>query len=332
MTYEQIFANLRSKKYHPIYFLMGEESYFIDQITDFLHQNVLTEAEKGFNETVLYGRDTDIDTIITTARRFPMMASHQLVVIKEAQNIKNIEDLCSYAAHPLNSTILVVNYKYKTLDKRKKLAKLIQKNGVLFESKKIYENQIPNWISSYMKTTGHSITPQAGLLLAEYLGTDLSKITNELDKLIISLKEPSTIKPEDIERNIGISKDFNIFELQNALAERDILKANRIINYFGANSSQNPIQKTTSSLYFYFAKLLKFHFLKNKANNAVASELQINPYFVEAYKKAAKNYTPKKLVQIIGILREYDMKSKGLGNVSANSGELQKEMIFKILH
>ena len=332
MDYQDILVNLKKKIYHPVYFLMGEESYFIDQITDYISKNVLTDAEKSFNQHVLYGKDTDVNTIITHARRFPMMANHQVVVVKEAQNIKKIEELEPYIKAPLTSTILVVNYKYKTIDKRKSFAKQLAKSCVLFESKKIYENKLPAWINSYLAAHNYSIAPQAAAMLAEYLGTDLGKVSNELNKLIITLPEGTKIAPDHIEKNIGISKDYNIFELQNALSERNVLKSNQIINYFAANPSSNPITRTIASLYYYFMKILTLHFLTDKSPNAVASALQVAPFFVRSYMDAAKVYTPKKLVAIMEILREYDMKSKGFGNVSTSAGDLQKEMIYKILH
>lgn len=332
MTYEEIISNLQKKIYHPIYFLMGEETYFIDKISDYIADNVLTEAEKGFNQTVLYGKDTEPHAIIANARRFPMMANYQVIVVREAQNIKKIEDLEPYAKNPLNSTILVVNYKYKTVDKRKTFAKLIDQKGVLFESKKIYENQLPAWISTYLKNQQYSITPQAAAMISEYLGADLGKVANELDKLIISLPAGTQINPDHIERNIGISKEFNVYELQNALGERDLLKANRIINYFGANPSSNPVPVVISSLFSYFSKILNYHFLEDKSQNNVASVLQVHPFFVKTYVAAAKNYSIKKLVEIVSILREYDMKSKGFGNITASPADLQREMIYRILH
>ena len=261
-----------------------------------------------------------------------MMANHQVIIVREAQNIKKIEDLEPYAKAPLNSTILVINYKYKTLDKRKTFTKLIDQKGVLFESKKIYDNQLPAWISSYLKNHQYTIAPQAAAMIAEYLGANLGKVANELDKLIISLPAGTQITPDHIERNIGISKEFNVFELQNALGERDLLKANRIINYFGANPSSNPIPVVISALYSYFSKLLNYHFLEDKSQNNVAAALQVNPFFVKNYVAAAKNYNIRKLVEIVSILREYDMKSKGFGNVSASQADLQREMIYRILH
>ena len=332
MTFEEILGNLQKKIYHPIYFLMGEETYFIDKISDYIADNVLTEAEKGFNQTILYGKDLEPHTIMANARRFPMMANHQVIIVREAQNIKKIEELESYARNPLKSTILVINYKYKTLDKRKTFPKLLDQKGVLFEAKKIYDNQLPAWITSYLKNQQYSIAPQAAAMIAEYLGADLSKVANELDKLIISLPVGTQITPDHIEKNIGISKEFNVFELQNALGERDLLRANRIVNYFGANPSSNPIPVVISSLFSYFTKILNYHFLEDKSQNNVASALQVHPFFVKTYVAAAKNYNIRKLVEIISILREFDMKSKGFGNVSASAADLQKEMIYRILH
>ncbi len=332
MTYEEIISNLQKKIYHPVYFLMGEETYFIDKISDYISDNVLTDAEKGFNQTILYGKDLEPSAIMGNARRFPMMANHQVIIVREAQNIKKIEDLEPYVRNPLNSTILVINYKYKTLDKRKTFPKLIDQKGVLFESKKLYDNQLPVWISSYLKDQQYTVSPQASAMLAEYLGADLSKVANELDKLIISLPAGTQITPDHIEKNIGISKEFNVFELQNALGERDMLRANRIINYFGDNPSNNPVPVVISSLFSYFSKLLNYQFLEDKSQNNVASVLSVHPFFVKTYVSAAKNYPIRKLVEVVSILREYDMKSKGVGNVSATPADLQKEMIYRILH
>jgi DNA polymerase-3 subunit delta len=332
ITYEEIIGNLQKKIYHPIYFLMGEEAYFIDKISDYIADHVLSDAEKGFNQSVLYGKDLEPHVIMANARRFPMMANHQVIIVREAQNIKKIEDLESYVKNPLASTILVICYKYKTLDKRKIFTKLLDQKGILFESKKIYDNQLPNWISSYLKNLQYTISPQAAAMISEYLGSDLSKVANELDKLIISLPVGSQITPDRIEKNIGISKEFNVFELQNALGERDLLRANRIINYFGANPSSNGVPAVTASLFSYFSKLLNYHFLEDKSQNNVASVLQVHPFFVKTYVSAAKNFSIKKCVEIVSILREYDMKSKGFGNVSASPADLQREMIYRILH
>ncbi|MCF6366478.1 MAG: DNA polymerase III subunit delta [Bacteroidales bacterium] len=332
MKFEDIIKDLKNKIYKPIYFLYGEESYFIDQISDYIAEHVLDEAEKAFNQTVLYGKDSKIEDVINTAKRFPMMANHQVIIVKEAQNLKQIEKIEYYAEQPLNSTILVINYKSKNFDKRKRVYKALKKNAVIFESKKLYENQVASWINSYLKNKKYSVSPVSSKLLTDFLGTDLSKISNELDKLMISLPEGTTITPEHIEKNIGISKDFNVFELQNALGNKDVLKANRIINHFAANPKDNPMVVTIISLFGYFSKILSFHYLKDKSNNNVASVLGVHPFFVKDYIRAAGKYNVRKTVAVISILREYDMKSKGYENVSTTHGDLLKELIFKILH
>lgn len=334
MNFEQIISDLKNKIYKPIYFLSGDEPYFIDLITKYINDNVLTDAEKSFNQTVLYGKETEVHTIINTAKRFPMMANHQVVIVKEAQNIRNIEELIHYASAPLNSTLLVINYKYKTLDKRKKLYKAINEKGILFESKKLYDNEVPAWINAYLKKKNRTINPDAGALLNEFLGNDLSKIANELDKLIITLPETEyNITSTHIERNIGISKDYNNFELNKALTQKNVLKANRIINYFSHNQKDNPFTVTIGTLYHFYSKVLTYHFIKNKGDKrGVAATLKVNPYFVGDYEKAARQYNPKKAVEIISLLREYDLKSKGYNNVSTSHGELLKELVYKILH
>lgn len=333
MEFETIIQNLKKKLYHPVYLLQGEEPYFIDIITNYIEKHVLSDAEKGFNLTVFYGKDSDARTIAESALRFPMMASQQVIIVKEAQNLNNIETLASYAAKPLKSTILVLCHKYKTLDARKTLAKAIKANGIVFTSEKIYENKVPEWIEKYLSQKEYSISPQAAQILTSYLGNDLGKVANELEKLIIAVKGTNKITPEHIEQNIGLSKDFNIYELQNALGEKNIYKANQIINYFGANQTANPLQKTISNLYFYFLKLFTYHFLTDKSERNVGAELHVHPYIAKSYIAAAKKYSPTKLYEIFGILREYDMKSKGSDvSTMVNPADLQKEMIYKILH
>ncbi len=333
MEFADILQDLKKGIYQPIYLLQGEEPYYIDALSDYIEDNVLTDAEKGFNQTVFYGKDSDPVNIAESALRFPMMASKQVIVVKEAQSLSKIETLASYAEKPLASTVLVLAYKYKTVDARSKLVKAIKKNGVVFTSKKLYDNQVPGWIDGYLKEHNYTITPQAAQLLTTFLGTELGKIANELNKLVIAVKDTNKITPEHIEKNIGVSKDYNILELQNALGTKDVLKANKIINFFGANPTLNPIQKTVAGLYFYFSKLFTYHFLKDKSERSVAAELRVHPFFVREYISAAKKYSPTKLYEIMGILREYDMKSKGF-NVSTmvNTADLQKEMIYKILH
>ena len=333
MKFEEILQDLKNKIYKPIYFLMGEEPYFIDVITDFIAEHVLDEAEKSFNEVILYGKDTDIATVINTAKRFPMMANHQVVILKEAQVLQDIDKLIYYAEAPLKSTILVINYKYKKLDKRKKLYKVLDKAGAVFDSERLYEDKVPAWITAYLSEKGLSIDLKASMILTEFLGNDLGKIVNELEKLILTIPDNTkTITTDQIERNIGISKDFNNFELHKALSGKNILKANRIIYYFDKNQKNNPISMTISSLYYFFSKVLMYHFIKDKSRRNAASVLQINPFFLPDYELAARNYSAAKIVRIVGLLREYDLKSKGMGNVSSTPGDLLKELIYKILH
>ena len=332
MSYQDIIRELKNKIYKPIYFLYGEEPYFIDKISSYIADNVLSESERDFNQTILYGKDTLIDDIINGAKRYPMMANYQVIIVKEAQEIKNIEKLEFYAEKPLNSTILVINYKYGTPDKRKKFYKILEKTALVFESKKLYENQVPEWINTYLKERNYSISPVSSKLLVEFLGADLSKIANELEKLMISLPEKATITPDDIEKNIGFSKDYNNFELQNAIRDRDILKANRIIIHFGKNPKDNPVTLTIISLFMYFSKMLTYHFLQDKSKANAASVLKVNPFFVQDYAKACQAYNARKVVSVISILREYDMKAKGVNNPGISDEDLLKELIYKIMH
>jgi DNA polymerase-3 subunit delta len=333
MNYREIISTLKQKQYKPIYFLMGDEPYFIDLITQYITDNILTEAEKSFNQLILYGKDTDTPSIINTAKRFPMMASHQVVIVKEAQHLRDIDNLQYYAEKPLQSTILVINYKYKKLDKRKKLYKLINDQGIVFASDKLYEDKVAPWITAYLQQKNLKINPKAAALLVEFLGNDLGRLVNELEKLILTLpKNVDAIDSEHIEKNIGISKDYNNFELQKALIDKDVLKANRIVNYFTKNSKDNPFVVTITVLFSFFSKLLLLHNAKDKSRTGLASMLKVHPYFIPDYQKASKIYSPSRVISIISWLREYDVKSKGLGNVSTPHGELLKEMIYKILH
>lgn len=329
----QIVDEIKAGKPQPIYFLMGEEAFYIDKISDYIESNILTAEERDFNQMVLYGRDVTVDDIIANAKRFPMMAEKQVVIVKEAQDLsRNIEDLVSYAENLQPSTVLVICYKYKTLDKRKKLAKVIAKNGCLFESNKLYENQVGEWLVSYLADKGYRIEQKASLMLVEFLGTDLSKINNELEKLMLILPKGTTITPLHIEQNIGISKDFNNFELRKAIGEKQIVKANQIINYFAQNPKSNPLVMTISLLNSFFTQLLMYHGLKDKGKINVAKVLRINNFFVGEYERAARNYPMRKVAQIISILRDADLKSKGVGASSLPQSDILKEMLFKIMH
>lgn len=350
----QILTDLKRRIFKPVYFLSGEEAYYIDLISDYIEKNVLDESEQEFNQTILYGKEVDLNTIISAAKRFPMMSEYQVVIVKEAQNLKELgkggssddddddssskkssgasNALAAYLQQPQPSTILVFCYKYKTLDKRSSVYKSLQKNHVFLETKKLYDNQLPDWITNFVQEKKFKIGPKASFLLAEFLGNDLAKITNEVEKLFINLKEGDEISPEMVQDNIGMSKEFNVFELQDALAKKDILKANRIVNYFAANEKEHPAVMTLSSLYGYFSKILLYHFSPDKSKFAVAQALGVNPFFVDGYVKAAQNYNTAKLKAIFSYLKEYDLKTKGVDNSGVDNGELMKEMIFKILH
>ena len=329
----KIVNDIKSGNIKPIYFLMGEEPYYIDKLSDYIEQNVLTEDEKSFNQTILYGRDVTIEDIISTAKRYPMMAERQVVIVKEAQDLtKTIDKLESYAENPMPTTVLVFCYKYKTLDKRKKMTKLMDKSGVVYESKKLYENQVGDWIKRVLSGKSYSIEPKANAMLVEFLGTDLSKINNELEKLQIILPKGSTITAGHIEENIGFSKDFNNFELLNALGAKNQLKAFKIVQYFSDNQKANPLVVTTSTVFGFYIKILKYHGLKDRNPKNVASVLGVSPYFLKDYDLALKNYPMKKVSQIVGALRDIDVKSKGVGANALSQSDLLREMLFKIFN
>lgn len=333
-TYEEIVRDLKNRIYKPVYFLMGEESYYIDKISDYVAQNVLNETEKEFNQTVVYGADMDIATIVNTAKRYPMMSKYQVMIVKEAQNVEHLEELSYYLQKPLNSTILVICYKHGTLDRRKKLAAEVEKVGVLFESKKIKEGQIPGFITSYLKRKSVEIEPKATQMMVEFVGTDLSRMVGELKKLIITLPQgKKRITSEQIERNIGISKDYNNYELKNAIVEKDISKANRIIKYFEENPKTNPIQSTLAVLFNFFSCLMLAYYALEKSEQGIASQLGLKaPWQSREYIKAMGKYNGVKVMQIIGEIRYCDAKSKGVGNSSLSNGELLRELVYKILH
>lgn len=340
MTIETIVSDIKKRDFKPIYFLHGEESYYIDFIADLLESVVLSEAEKGFNQTVLYGKDVDMLSIISTAKRYPMMSDFQLVIVKEAQNIKfgkgdtkEADPFASYLENPLRSTVLVFCHKYGSLDKRLKIAKAIEKIGVLFESKKLYDNQVSEWAMGFVGTKGFKLDTKAGAMVAEYLGNDLSKVANELEKVMINMGDRKTITMDDIQKNVVISKEYNTFEFNTAIAKRDVLKANKIVDYFAANKKENPLVVTIGQLNTYFSKIFTYYYLADKSKSNVASALKINPYFVQEYEQAAKNYNFDKTCQVISLLREYDLKSKGVDSTgNTDEGELLKELVWKILH
>lgn len=329
----KIINDIKAGTIKPIYFLMGEEPYYIDRLTEYIEHNILSEEEKSFNQMVIYGRDTTIEEIISSAKRYPMMAERQVVLVKEAQDLsKTIDSLESYVENPQPTTVLVIAYKYKSLDKRKKIVKLLEKNGVVYESKKLYENQIGEWLKRVLQGRKLSIEPKASAMLIDFLGTDLSKIANEINKLAIILPEGSTITPAIIEENIGFSKDFNPFELRKAIGERNQFKAYQIANYFAQNQKENPNFKTIGLVFGFFSQLLQYHGLKDKNPKNVAAVLKVNPFFIKDYDVALKNYPMKKVSNIVATLRDVDVKSKGVGANALLPGDLLKEMLVKIFN
>ena len=333
MTYAQIIKELKAKKYAPIYLLHGDESYYIDKISKYIEENVLTEGEKSFNQMIMYGKDTDHKTLIDTCSRYPMMASHQVVILKEAQEMKALKELLPYLQKPVHTTILVICFKHKKFDGRTKFGKVLKQKALVFESKRLYDNQIPDWIQSYLNDKKLSISHSAAALVAEYLGENLSKVSNELDKLAINLAPGTEVNEKHIQDQIGISKEYNVFELQKALGTKNVVKSNRIINYFISNPKKNPLVVVVGTLFNFFSKVYLTHFLKNSSEREMMEKLGVrHAFFLKDYKLAARNYPYQQSQNVISILKEYDLKSKGVDRVNATDGDLMKEMIFKILH
>lgn len=335
MTYDQIIRDIDNKIYSSIYFLQGEEPYFIDSIVEKLEDNILDESMKSFNQSIIYGRDTNPEEIIDLCKRYPMMGNYQVVIVKEAQNILKIDELEPYIAKPLDTTILIIAYKNKKIDKRTAFYKAISNkniNSVVFNSEKIKEYAIPKWIESEIKQRGYTISPVALMLVSEYLGNDLGKITNEISKLVINISPGSHITEYEIEENIGISKDYNVFELQKAFVDKDALKTFRIIEFFESNPKDHPLQMISVLLNNYFLKVFRYHFIKNYDKNKIAGELGVSPYFVKDYVKAGRVFTPEKVKSIISNIRLLDLKSKGLYNNESTSYGPLKELAFSILN
>lgn len=330
---KNLYADIKSGKIAPVYLLMGEETYFIDKISEELEKNILSEDEKAFNQHVVYGKDVDMDQVVSLAKQFPMGAERQVIMVREAQELaRTIDKLEAYVKQPQPSTVLILCYKYKSVDKRKAVYKAIKKSGVVFESKKLYENEVPNWLIRVARGKHLLIDPVSAQLMVEYLGTDLGKISKELDKLVLALPKGSQISSEHIERYVGISKNYNNFELQKALGNRDVFRTNQIIKYFGNNPKDHPTVVTISVLYNFFTKLITYHVSKDKTKAGVASALKINPFFVKDYQQAAGRYSLKQSFKVVDYLREADMKSKGVGVSNMPEDQLLKELCFKILH
>ena len=334
MNYSEIISQLKQKKYAPVYFLYGDEAYFIDKISDYIEKNAIAEHERDFNQTIFYGKDSKVEHIIETCKRFPMMAEKQVVLVKEAHHLsKYIADFESYFNNPQPTTILVICYKYKKPDKRTSFGKMVTKKTVNFNSELIKDYKLPEWIGQCVSANKFNISPKNTHLLAEYLGNDLGKIEKEIEKLKVLLPSGSEIDSKAIEEHIGISKEYNVFELQTAIGTKNMEKAARIIQNFSKNEKAHPLVMTIGSLYSYFTKVCIAQFSSNKSNDqALAREIGTSPYFLKEYKVAIRNYSAVKLVKIIGYLREYDLKSKGVKNTSATNGELLRELLFKIMH
>jgi len=334
LKFDQIIKDLENKIFSPVYFFYGEEPYFIDRLTSFIEKNALDESVKEFNQAVVYGRDIEPHDLIDLSRRFPMLGNYQVVIVKEAQDIKNLEELEVYLDSPMETTILVISYKHKKLDKRKGFYKKLSKSKdvVVFESQRIRDYEIPRWIEKTILESGYKIDPYAAGILSEHLGNDLSKVINELKKLMINIEPGKEITKIDVEQNIGISKDFNIFEFQNALWQRNALKAQRIVNYFEANPKENPLQMISVMMHNFFIKVFLCYNIRNLEDNKIAAELGIVPYFVKDYKQAARVFSQQKIKSIISQIKTLDLKSKGISsNDAQNYGEL-KELVFKIMH
>lgn len=334
MNFDQIINDINNKIFYPVYFFYGEESFFIDQLTNHIEQHALDPSVKEFNQSIVYGRDVSVKDLTDLSRRFPMMGNYQLVIVKEAQDIKSIEGLENYLDSYLDTTILVINYKYKKLDKRKAFYKKLNsnKNIVIYESERLYDNKVPAWIEKTVRHLGYGINPVASRLLSDHLGNDLSKVYNEIEKLIINVEPGASITEDDIERNIGISKDFNVFEFQNALGKKNALKAQRIVQYFEANPKDHPLQMITVMLHTYFMKVFLYSQLRNKDPKFIAAELGVHPFFLNDYKSASAAYPSQKIKNIISLIRSLDLKSKGVGSTEGNDyGEL-KELVFRIIH
>jgi DNA polymerase III subunit delta len=331
MSHEKIILEWKKKVYKPIYWLEGEEEYFIDKIVDYAEHNILSEAESGFNLTVFYGKDAAWPDVINACRRYPMFSERQVVLLKEGQQMKDIEKLESYIENPLNSTILVVSYKEKKVDGRTKFAKLIKERGVMLSTKKIYENQLPQWTEEIVHSHGYEISRKALMLLVDHIGNDLTRIENEIEKILVNLGKRKTINEDDIEEFIGISKEFNVFEFQNALGAKDLANCIRIVQYFEANPKAAPIQLIFPNLYTFFSRLYMIHGLNSRDEKTVAASTGINPFFVKDYLKAAKAYSFPQVEKAILLLNQYNLKSVGVSDIGTEDASLLKEMVYKII-
>ena len=340
MTPQQVLSDLKKNQYAPLYFLQGDEPFYIDQIAQHIEEQALTEAEKGFNQIILYGKDTDMPTVLTNAKRFPMMAARQVVLVKEAQELADLQQkagqemLSQYAQQPLPSTVLVFCYKYKTLNKNLGLYKKLNQFAVLVESKKMYDNQVPDWILQWSKQRGLSIEQQAVHMLMDHIGNNLERLANELDKVAINLDKELTesITAELVQKYVGISKEYNAFELQKSVAQGNFAKAFQIVYYFAANPKANPLIPTVALLFTFFSKLLLVHQASDKTERGLASLLKVHPFFVKEYRTAAVNYPLPRVIRNIGLLRQADLHAKGIDNISGTDEQILKTLVYQLMH
>ncbi len=336
--YPEIIKNIQQGNFAPVYFLQGEEAFFIDNIIDNIESNALDDTQKSFNQVILYGKETTLTDVIGTARRYPMMGERQVVIVKEAQEMRDWgkEDkqtlVLNYLENPLASTILVFGYKYKSLDKRTKLGKSMDKYSVFLNSKKLYDDKIPGWIKSYCQASQVKMEDAAVMMLSENIGNNLQRLANEIEKLLLNCKKGESISSQMVQRYVGISKDYNIFELQKALGTINKLKAHKIADYFASNPSNNPLVLTIYSLFTYFSKLLLIHQSENKSDSAIASIIGVNPFFAREYIQAARNYPLGKVVQNIKYLQEADLQSKGIGYATKKEGPVLTELVYKLMN
>lgn len=330
--YEEIIRDLKNKIYHTTYILEGDEPFYIDKICDYVEHHILSEAEKSFNLNIIYGRDTSDIGIATLAKGYPMFGNYQVIIVKEAQSIKNWDAVATYSEKPLKSTMLFLSFMNEKIDKRSNAVKTLVKNSVVLSTKSLFDNQVPAWIEQYVKKEGYKIETQAAAVLADYTGKELSRISNQLDKLMLNVKKEVPISIGDINKYIGIHKDYNVFELNKALGNRNILLSNRIAQYFSENEKQNPIVLTLGSLYSYFNKVLIYHSVSSQTDAEIASHLGVSTFFLGDYKIAARNYSQSKTIEIIHYLNDFDLKSKGIVPADNTNGGLIKELVYKILH
>ncbi len=332
MTFDQIVKDISNKKYQSVYFLTGEEPYYIDQLVDMIEETVLDEGEKSFNQLVVYGKDTEFKAIVDDARQYPMFSTHRVIIVKEAQEMKDIQRLDKYVSNPSPSTILVLCYKYKKLDKRTTFAKSLASNALVFESKKIYDNQVAGWITAYAQNKGYKIASEAASLMGEYIGAELSKLSNELEKLFINLSAQKNITIDDVRDQIGVSKNFDVFELQTALGLRNYSKAAMIIRYFIHNPAANPGVMIIASLFSYFNKVLTVKMHHRMSDNDLAKAIGAHPFFLKEYKQAAQNYSSDHLFKIMEALKEADMHIKGIGSRRGNDGSVYRDFLITCMH